>query len=389
MTTHRVRYSLYGVAFIIGVIALVVLSIAEFNRAFTSTTTVHLRAPRAGLLLDDGSAVKLRGVTIGHVDGIAATATGADIELGIEPGELHLIPADATARIVPPTLFGGKYVELTAGGAGGGHLSADATIDVSHVTVEINDTFAHLMQLLDATQPAKVNAALTGLATALQGRGAEAGALLTKIDTYLHQINPALGNLDRDLPLARSVLGTYARAAPALLKTAANLSTTADTIENNRASLDAFLASLTTVSDRTTAFVTRNRRNLTTTLDLLQPATETLAEYAPELPCFFKGLKFALPLAESAVGGKQPGLGVLTQFLPPEKPYAPGTDLPKVAADVGPDCYGLPNIPNGRQIPHRIFDVGTDPYASDSPTGGFTLPELVELLFGPIRAATG
>ena len=150
-----------------------------------------------------------------------------------------------------------------------------------HVTVEINDTFAHLMGLLEATKPAKVNAALTALATALQGRGHEAGQLLTKLDTYLQQINPTLGTLQHDLPLARSVLGTYSAldAGPAAYR--AQPVTTSDTIQDNQASLDAFLLSLTTVSSKTTTFVQRNQHNLTTTLDVLPPTERVLAEYAP------------------------------------------------------------------------------------------------------------
>jgi phospholipid/cholesterol/gamma-HCH transport system substrate-binding protein len=385
MTTHNVRYAGYGLGFILGVVAIVTLSIMQFNRAFTTSVPLSLHSTRAGLLMTTGADVKMRGVTVGHVDGISATAGGAVLDLAITPEQLHLIPSDVRAQIIPPTFFGGKYVELSAP-AGDHHdaIAAHATIDATHVTVEINDTFAHLMQLLDATQPAKVNAALNALATTLQGRGNEAGQLLTKIDTYLRQINPALGTLDRDLPPASSVLNTYADVAPNLLRTANNVSTTSDSIQSNRASLDAFLLSLTSVSNKTTSFVQANEKNLGTALDVLQPATRVLAEYAPELPCFFQGLANALPLAESAVGGKQPGLGVLSQFLPPETPYKYSKDLPTIGADIGPRCYGMPNIPNGKQIPHQIFNVGTDPYANDSSTPGFTQQSLLELLFGPL-----
>ena len=390
MTTHRIRYSLYGVAFLVGLVVVVALAILQYNRAFDSTATVHLEAPRAGLLLDDGAAVKLRGVTIGRVSGLHATASGAAMDLEIDPDQMHLVPADARAQIVPPTLFGGKYVDLVApSGAGTGQLAAGATIQASHVTVEINATFQHLMALLKATKPAEVSAALAALANALDGRGEEAGRLLSKIDVYLREINPQLGTLHHDLQLARPVLDTYADLAPSLLDTARNVTTTSDSIEDNRASLDAFLLSLTSVARHTTKFVDRNKHNLTTALDVLQPGERVLAEYAPEFPCFFRGLAKALPLAEAAIGGKNPGLGVLAQFLPPQTPYKYPRDLPKIGADTGPRCYGLPDIPMGKQVPNQTFDVGPNPYDSSSPTPGFTLPSLLELLFGPIEGATG
>lgn len=390
MNLQRLRYSMYGVAFIVGVVAVVALSIAQFNRVFTSSDPLKVHAPRAGLLLTSGSDVKMRGVTIGHVTSLSATASGADLELAITPDELHLIPSDASAQIVPPTMFGGKYVEIIPPAHPSTEpIASGATIDATHVTVEINDTFAHLMGLLEATKPATVNAALTALATALQGRGTEAGELLTRIDTYLHEINPSLGTLQHDMTLGRSVLTTYANLTPALLQTARNTITTSDSIQANQASLDAFLLSLTTVSNKTSTFLQQNQHNLVTTLNVMTPLDRTLAEYSAEFPCFFTALaKTGLPLAEDAIGGKQPGLGVLAQFLPTEKPYMYPQDLPTIGADRGANCYGLPNIPMGHQDPHQVFNTGRDPYQDDSKQGGLTLGNLVELFFGPIRSQT-
>ena len=96
-----------------------------------------------------------------------------------------------------------------------------------------------------------------------------------------------------------------------------------------------------------------------------------------------------LRILSSAIGGKNPGLGVLAQFLPPQTPYKYPGDLPKIGADTGPRCYGLPDIPMGKQVPNQTFDVGPNPYDTSSPTPGFTLPSLLELLFGPIEGATG
>ena len=61
-----------------------------------------------------------------------------------------------------------------------------------------------------ATKPAAVNAALSGLAGALQGRGDELGRMIVTIDAYLREINPELPTLRTDAVLGRSVLNTYA-----------------------------------------------------------------------------------------------------------------------------------------------------------------------------------
>ena len=133
MNTHRLRYSLYGVTFIVALVGIVVLTILQFNRAFDSTVPLRVHAPRAGLLLTSGSAVKLRGVTVGRVDSLTPTAQGADLELAMTPDEMHLIPANVGAHIVPPTVFGGKYVELIDAGppAHARRSPTGATIDAS------------------------------------------------------------------------------------------------------------------------------------------------------------------------------------------------------------------------------------------------------------------
>src|SRR3954471_7148350 len=106
MAATRLRYSAYGVASVAGLVLLVVLALMQFNRDFDSTDTLHVRTPRAGLLLDAGSPVKLRAPTIGRVEKVLATEDGARLDLALSPGQLHLVPANVGAHIVPPTMFG-------------------------------------------------------------------------------------------------------------------------------------------------------------------------------------------------------------------------------------------------------------------------------------------
>ena len=139
------------------------------------------------------------------------------------------------------------------------------------------------------------------------------------------------------------MLNTYSPTSRRSCSTLArNVTRTSDSIQDNRVSLDAFLLSLTTVAKHTTTFVQRNQANLTTALDVLQPGLRTAARYAPEFPCLFRGLVNAIPLAESAVGGKQPGLGVLAQFLPPrgdvQVPEGPPLDRRRHAAPAATAC---------------------------------------------------
>ncbi len=51
------------------IVAFVALTYLSYTAAFTSTDTVTVSAPRAGLVMDEGAKVKYRGVQIGKVGG--------------------------------------------------------------------------------------------------------------------------------------------------------------------------------------------------------------------------------------------------------------------------------------------------------------------------------
>ncbi|MEV7397085.1 MCE family protein [Aeromicrobium sp. NPDC092404] len=387
--TRQVKDVALGVIFLLGIALLARLAVGQFNHEYERTLPATVEAPRAGLLLEKGSQVKLRGVEVGRVSKVEPAPGGARIHLALQPGKQRLIPADVRASIIPPTVFGSKYVELAGSTeTDGPAIASGAVIDADHVTVETSTTFAHLAELLEAAPPAKVNAALTSLEAALSGRGEELGEFLTDLDAYLAQINPELQVFTRDLRSAARVAKTYADAAPDLVGVAENLTTTSNLIEDNPATLDAFLLSLRTVSTRSQRFLEANEDQLVTTLDVLAPTTQLLARYSPEFPCLFQGLVRALPLAEASIGGTNPGLTAESSFIPAIEPYRYPRDLPKVGADDPPGCYGLPDITGAVPPRHKVFDTGRDPYLNANPRPGVDLDNLAELLFGSLLGGT-
>ncbi|HEU5042514.1 MAG TPA: MlaD family protein, partial [Nocardioidaceae bacterium] len=105
---HRVL----GVTFLSLLALFVWLTYAIFNKTFTDYVDVTLRASRTGLQLPNRADVKVRGMVVGAVVDRKVTTGGAVLTLGLFPGRLALIPANVTARILPKTLFGEKYVAL-------------------------------------------------------------------------------------------------------------------------------------------------------------------------------------------------------------------------------------------------------------------------------------
>src|SRR3954454_8093900 len=105
---HRVL----GVAFLLLVALFAFLTYAIFNKTFVKYDDVTLRSDQAGLQLPDRADVKIRGVRVGEVVDQSVRGGHVNLTLGLYPSQRHIIPANVTARILPKTLFGEKYVAL-------------------------------------------------------------------------------------------------------------------------------------------------------------------------------------------------------------------------------------------------------------------------------------
>src|SRR6476661_4848323 len=107
-----IRTRIQGLAFLVVLATLLGLSVATYNKAFTTVARVTLHTDTAGNQLQEASDVKVRGVIVGEVRKISGTSKGATIDLAINPAYLPEIPADVSARLLPKTLFGERYVSL-------------------------------------------------------------------------------------------------------------------------------------------------------------------------------------------------------------------------------------------------------------------------------------
>lgn len=87
-----------------------VLTYLSYTAAFTSTDTVTVSSPRAGLVMEKGAKVKYRGIQVGKVTDISYSGNQARLKLAIDSGEMGFIPSNATVRIAGNTIFGAKSV---------------------------------------------------------------------------------------------------------------------------------------------------------------------------------------------------------------------------------------------------------------------------------------
>ncbi|GAA4621317.1 MCE family protein [Actinoallomurus vinaceus] len=345
--SERLRYRLYGVAFVLVVVLLVVLMIAQYNKAFTPVYHVTVDSDRAGLQLVPHSDVKVRGLIVGEVRKIRQTQKGAAIDLAIDPSKAQLIPADSSARMLPKTVFGEKFVDIVppGGALGGRHLKNGDVIpqDRSTTAVEVNQVLDDVMPILNEVEPAKLNATLNALATALQGRGDQIGQMLVDADDYLKRLNPHLPTVVHDLRQLAVVSDNLSGAAPDLISIMQNLQTTNRTIVDKEPQLVAALDKGINLTGQATEFTADNEPRLVGAMIANRQSLALLAKYSPGVPCVLQGMAKLTPRLVDAMGGKQPGVHVTLELVKPRPGYKPGLDKPAFNDHRNPRCYGLPN----------------------------------------------
>ncbi|HEY7042742.1 MAG TPA: MCE family protein, partial [Nocardioidaceae bacterium] len=293
----------FGLLYLVIVAALLWLSIAIYQKKFTHVVLVRLKTDHTGNALQNGSDVKERGIIVGSVRGVHVDSgseggcidqevTCVTVTLALDPARTRQIPKNVSAQILPKTIFGEQYVALELPAHSDGSIAAGDTIpqDRSRGALETEKVLGDLLPLLQAVQPAELNATLTALATALHGRGAELGQTLVQLDAYLTKLNPHAAQLVQDVEKLGHVADEYHAAAPDLLSTVDNLQTSARTVITHQQSLAELLDTATDTSDVIRSFLAANEQRLVVLTGSTAKVYALLAHYSPEATCLLGAL---------------------------------------------------------------------------------------------------
>jgi virulence factor Mce-like protein len=345
-TTIRLR--LQGLAFLVVLAVLLGLAVATYNKAFTEVARVTLETDTAGNQLQQDSDVKVRGVIVGAVREVKAGAEGATIELAIKPEYLEQIPADVSARLLPKTLFGERFVSLELPERPTQQRLSDGDVigqDRSENATELQQVIDDTLPLLQAVHPDDLAFTLGAVADALRGRGDDLGANLAATGEYFGEINTVLPQLQADISGLADFAETYEGAADDLLAVLDNLAVTNATVVDQEEQLRRTFTVGASSADVTAGFLERNERNLISLAETSRPVLGLFAEYSPVYPCLLEGLARSAPRIGEAFGADgDPALNLNIQFtLPPRSQYQPG-DQPVYADTSPPDCRGLDDI---------------------------------------------
>ncbi|MFD2082303.1 virulence factor Mce family protein [Actinopolymorpha cephalotaxi] len=348
-----------GIVFLALLVGFGGLTYAFFTQAFTDTAEVTLETDHVGLELNRQADVKVRGLIVGEVRHVASDGRRARVDLALAPDSLAAIPANVTARIVPKTLFGEKYVELVLPPTPATRRLAAGDVigpDRSSVAIELAAVLEDVYPLLRTLRPAQLNATLAALATALEGRGDRIGGNLTRLNDYLGKLDPHLPQLTHDVSALADVADVYADATPDLVRLLRNATKTGNTVVVKQRVLEDFLTDLAGTSASTRRFLADNEAGLIRVGEVSRPTLDLLATYSPEYSCLLEGLANWVPRIDDAFGGGEhypgsaPSLHITLELVDQHRGYGP-RDRPAYDDDRGPGCRSLPDPPYSQAHP--------------------------------------
>jgi phospholipid/cholesterol/gamma-HCH transport system substrate-binding protein len=382
----RERRGWWALAMLTVIIAFVYATMGAFNKTFTSYTPVTLNSDRAGLVMEVGAKVKLRGVQVGEVGAVTGGKVPITLKLNIFRDQTKFIPANVGARIEATTIFGAKYVELVyPSDPSPKRLQADAVLTSDNVSTEVNTVFENLVGLLDEVDPAKLNAILSALAEGVRGQGQRIGEATTDLNQVLLALNPRSETIRADFRSLKGFADTYSDAAQNILATLDAASTTSDTITRQSKQLDSLLLNVIGFANSGVNLLAPNEGNLVAAINDLAPTTALLAKYNPEYTCLLLGAKTLLDTGYPQItgGGNGKSLIVDAALLFGKDQYRYPDNLPIVAAKGGPggkpSCGSLPDVAKNFPVRALVTDTGWGTGIDWRPNPGIGRPFYTDL----------
>ncbi|BBZ31251.1 virulence factor (plasmid) [Mycolicibacterium madagascariense] len=390
--THRVHPLWWTAALFVSITALVLLCVSIFAGTFRSYVPVTLSSDRAGLVMEPGAKVKLRGVQVGRVAGITGGHGTASLQLEIDPDQADRIPANVGAEIASTTAFGAKYVDLIyPADPSVKKIAAGAVLQSRNVTTEVNTVFGNLVGLLDQIDVTKLNSVLTALSDGVRGKGQRIGEATTAANEVLQAVNPKMDTVDADLRSFKGFSDAYSAAAQEILTVLDDGSTTATTVTNHAKDLDALLLNVIGFANDGTQLVAPNRDNLINGINVLEPTTSLLLKYQPEYTCLLVGAKFLYDHgAYRDIGGNGSSIVQDGSIGFGDDAYRYPDNLPIVNAKGGPGgrpgCGSLPDVSKNMPVRYLVTDTGFGTGLDMRPNPGIGFPGLIN--YFPVTKGT-
>jgi phospholipid/cholesterol/gamma-HCH transport system substrate-binding protein len=357
------------------------LAVGAFNGTFSRSVVVTVTSDRSGLVMEPNAKVKLRGVQVGHVAAVRGGANPVSLTLDLDPGQVRYIPANVEVRINATTLFGAKYVDLIyPSQPSAQRVSAGAVLHVENVTSEVNTVFENLVELIKQIDPAKLNGIISALAEGFRGQGQRMGEATTAANEVVSALNERTETMRGDFRALKGTADVYAAASQNILNVLDAAATTSTTVVNQSAQLDALLVGLLGFSTSGINLLAPARDNLIKAVPMLEPTTNLLLKYNPELTCLLVGAQTTLDSGLRDAQGGADGRSLIMDagLMLGDDPYRYPDNLPINAAKGGPGgkpgCGSLPDVAQNWPVRMLIADTGFGTGLDWRPNPGIGFP---------------
>lgn len=388
----RIRPKWWAAIFVVLVAVWAFLTVGFFAGWFRTFVPVTLTSDRAGLVMEVGGKVKLRGVQVGRVAAVSAGKDEVDMKLEIFPGQVRYIPSNVGAKIRATTAFGAKYVDLVyPEHPSPQRIAAGAVLESTHVSTEVNTIFGNLVGVLKKIDPAKLNATLTALADGFGGQGERMGEAITAGNEVLLAINPRMDTIAKDWRALGGFSNAYGSAAQDILAIMDAASTTSQTVTAQSAQLNSLLLNAIGFSRSGIDLLGPNRDNLVNTINTLRPTFDLLHEYNPVYTCSLQGAVWFLNNgAYTAFGGNGKSAILDAGLMLGDDPYRFPDNLPVINAKGGPGgkpgCGSMPDPTKNFPVRYLVTDTGYGTGLDIRPNPGLGFPGWVN--FFPVTRPT-
>jgi phospholipid/cholesterol/gamma-HCH transport system substrate-binding protein len=237
-----------------------------------------------------GNKVQLHGVEVGQIRIVTLENGRARVDMDVDPSTLPL-HTDATAKIMPVSLLGERYVQLDRGDDAAPLADRSAVIPIERTGAAVD--LDHLLNTLDDPTSTALASLVTTLGEGTAGQGDQVAAALAALEPAMRSTGELSGLLDQQNALLDHLVvqaeknGTAF--APPLDGLVASTQLTLSTVAKNREVLDQALQELpgTLQSTRRTLGTLATTADVTTeNLASLRPLTDDLAVTSRELKSF-------------------------------------------------------------------------------------------------------
>jgi phospholipid/cholesterol/gamma-HCH transport system substrate-binding protein len=229
------------------------------------------------------------GVSVGKVDSIKVKGTSVEVRMSYD-GDVTL-PKDVHALIVPPSIVGDRFVQLSPAYETGAVLPDDARLGLSRtgVPVELDETYAALDKFAQGLGPngANKDGALSRLVTAtaqnITGHGAAFNEAIRELAGAISTLAGSSGDINSTVTNLSALTGTLAGKDAQLRALVTNLASVGAELNGQRDDISSSVVELQQALGDVEEFVKDNRAAIRTSINGVKDVSGVLARRSTEL----------------------------------------------------------------------------------------------------------